>query len=135
MTTRFTSNLKAVKGELRKKSLQKAFTAANEIKSNWVKKLSNTGKGRVYKIPGTNVTYTASSPGDPPAVMLGNLKNSLQIKIFEEGGNVGYQIGSDLLTALWMEKGTSNILPRPSLEPAKNESLPTIKKIMEDRWF
>lgn len=76
--------------------------------------------GRVYRVPGTKRYYTASAPGEPPAVRTGAFRMSWQPKsqrVFGvyfsriesdyRVGNGRYNLG-DLL-----EDGTSRMAPRP----------------------
>lgn len=133
MTVRYTSNISQVKKQISKTAGERAFRCANAVKTEWVKLLSGQGKGRIYRVPGTQKTYQASAPGDPPAVLFGDLKRSPEIKVWSNGS--GYQVGSNLLKALWLEKGTSQMKPRPSLKPAYNKAKPELKRILERRWL
>ena len=135
MGVRYESNFDAVKKKVNDVAAKKAFAAANTIKNNWVRKLSGAGTGREYTIPGTNTTYTASAPGNPPAVQFGDLLQSPQLQVFEEGGNYGYSVGSHLKYAPMLEAGTYKMKPRPSLKPAQKESMDEIKRIMEREWL
>lgn len=61
--------------------------------------LSGQRHGRVYTVPKTHVKYTASAPGEPPAVMLSNLKNSVGHSgptwdSYSVGGEVGVGLGT-----------------------------------------
>ena len=56
---------------------QRATRAANELKNAELNVLRGKRSGRVYRIPHTNhATYTASAPGEPPAVRTGTFRRS-----------------------------------------------------------
>ena len=135
MGVKYSSNFDEVKRKVSDTAAKRAFEAANKVKSNWVRKLSGEGSGREYTIPGTNTTYTASAPGNPPATMLGDLRQSAKLQVFEEGKNYGYAVGSALKKAVWLEKGTSQMLPRPSLKPAAKETEREIGRLFGKEWF
>lgn len=135
MAVKYSSNFDSVKRKVNDTAAKRAFAAANKIKSNWVRKLTGEGTGREYRVPGTNRTYIASSPGEPPATMFGDLRQSPKLQVFEEGKNYGYAVGSGLKKAVWLEKGTSKMKPRPSLRPAARETEREIGRLLGKEWF
>jgi hypothetical protein len=70
--------------------------------------------GRVYKVRGTNVDYTASAPGEPFANLTGETAASYDTQVLPTVS----QVGSPLPRSLWLEKGTEKMAPRPVIEPA-----------------
>ena len=114
---------------------QRMTAAANEVRNETIKTLSGNRTGRTYKVPGTQVTYTASAPGEPPAVQTGQLRNSIRDNVYSEGKSVKGEVGTELMKGLWLEKGTSKMAPRPWLEPSFNKSLERVKEILSRRWF
>jgi len=105
--------------------------AVNLVRNHTVEKLSGTRHGRTYRVPGTKVYYTASSPGEPPATATARLRQSIKTEIQDEAGLVG----TDVEYGLYQEMGTRNILPRPWLRPSFEESEPEVRKIFERPWL
>lgn len=84
--------------------------------------------GRVYVINGK--PHRASAPGEPPAVLTGELVKSATYEVVDTPQGPMAMAGSGLETgrAGWLEFGTTSILPRPAWRPA----LPlAVKKINE----
>ena len=54
----------------------RAFRAANELRNSALTVLRGKRSGRVYKRPFSKSKYTASAPGEPPAMRTGNLRMS-----------------------------------------------------------
>ena len=98
-------------------------------------KLGKTGSGRTYKVPGTDRTYTASSPGKPPAHYTGRLEKSIKIEIKQTRGGPTGKIGSTAFQAYWLEMGTRNMKARPFLEKTLREEERTTRQILGKRWF
>lgn len=71
--------------------------AAKHIHGAVVEKLAGQRSGRIYRVPGTSgATHQASAPGEPPAVMLGDLRkyvNASTPKV--EGPEVRASVGVD----------------------------------------
>lgn len=114
---------------------QRMFAAAQEVRNETLRTLSGNRTGRTYRVPGTQVTYTASAPGEAPAVQTGQLRNSIRDNVYSEGKSVKGEVGTELLKGLWLEKGTSKMAPRPWLEPSFDKSLGRVKEILSRKWF
>lgn len=114
---------------------QRMYAAANEVRNEVLETLSGNRTGRTYRVPGTQVTYTASAPGEPPAVQTGQLRNSVTAVVETEGKSVKGIVGTELMKGLWLEKGTRKMAPRPWLEPSFDKSLERVKEILSRRWF
>lgn len=69
-----------------------------------------------------------SSPGDPPGIDTGNLKNSV---IAQSDGPHRWAVFVGAEYGLWLEFGTRNMAPRPFMLPAFER---TIKRIPRD-WL
>jgi HK97 gp10 family phage protein len=83
--------------------------------------MTGSGSGEIYG------THQASAPGEPPAVLTGNLKNSIRAAAVGDGSSswevrVGAEYGAPL------EFGTARMEPRPFMRPAVEET----KKIVGD---
>lgn len=131
--------------------------AANELRNASQLVLRGQRHGRRYIVPGTGrlkynkkkktakITYkyyTASAPGEPPAVRTGAFRMSWQPRSYAEGNGTTYAYevraqvvsgqktdnGKYLLSDL-LEKGTGRMAPRPHQEQIIEKALPKIKKI------
>jgi hypothetical protein len=109
--------------------------AVQEVRNTTIETLSGSRTGRVYKVPGTNQLYTASSPGEAPAVQLGDLRKSVKSGVEKEGKVVVGFVGSELPKASMLEMGTSRMAARPWLRPSFEKSLDKVKEIMTKIWF
>ena len=131
---KFTRNLDQVVKKMDDMAAQRMAEACLHVQNKTKEKLSGSRTGRTYRVPGTNRTYTASAPGEPPAVMLGQLRNSIQFRV-KGGRTVSGEVGSKLKKAPMLEFGTKKMKPRPFLRPTFQEELPKIKEILSRRWF
>lgn len=114
---------------------QRMFAATQEVRNEVLETLSGERTGRTYKVPGTQVEYTASAPGEPPAVATGQLRNSVTAVVEKEGKATKGIVGTELIKGLHLEKGTKNMAPRPWLEPSFEKSLGRVKDILSRRWL
>ncbi|AWN24006.1 hypothetical protein DKM44_12830 [Deinococcus irradiatisoli] len=86
----------------------RAGVVAQQIRNEIVQKLSQPGTGRQYG------KHRSSSPGEPPAVDLGDLRRSISaVKI----GPGHWQVGTNLAKAPLLELGTRYIKARPFFRP------------------
>lgn len=83
-----------------------------------VRSLHEPGSGRVYVKNNPRRIHRASAPGAPPATDLGLLAASVGWAIGHDAVGVFAQVGSGLRKALWLERGTRTIAPRPFLRRA-----------------
>lgn len=131
---KFTRNLDQVVKKIDDMAAQRMTEACLHVQNKTKEKLSGSRTGRTYRVPGTNRTYTASAPGEPPAVMHGQLRNSIQFRV-KSDKEISGEVGSELKKAVELEFGTKRIKPRPFLRPTFQEELPEIKNILSRRWF
>lgn len=108
MSVEFEDNFVLVKGKLKEDMRQNVINAAIYLVGQIKKKLG-TGQrtGKVYKVPGTkNKTYTASAPGEPPAVMLSNLITSITYQLtVDTPTEIAAQVGTNIEYARRLEFG------------------------------
>ena len=66
--------------DVEKQVASRAERAAHVIRKYELSVLSNNPKrsGKVYRKPASNKTYTASAPGEPPALRTGDLRRSFR---------------------------------------------------------
>lgn len=108
--------------------LKSTILVRNEV----IRELSGSRSGRLYRVPGTNRTYRASKPFEPPAVRLGHLRNSYQYKVMGSGWEMKGFVGSELEYAHYLEYGTYKMQPRPHLIPAFRNMKPRIERLMNE---
>jgi hypothetical protein len=132
MPSVFQTNMPAVVGAISEGAL-KALRAAADIGRNaTLVNLSGMRTGIVYQLPGHPGTYyTASAPGEYPAIANATLRES--VKIIQEGD--GFLFGTDVEHGLTLEKkdplhGGREWL-RPSLEGVRKE----MEAAVGTRWF
>lgn len=131
MPKTFVSFLPAVTVALKVASEKALYAAANEGRTQTLKNLTGARKGITYKVPGTNVTYTASAPGEYPASATGRLRSSVRVAV---KGDEGY-IGTDVEYGLCLEKKSSSKGGREWLRPSLEQARPAMLKKIMARWM
>lgn len=103
---------------------------ALNVEAAQIRSLSRPGTGRVYR-RGSR-THQASAPGQPPAVDTGHLRATVGHHVHDDPADgLVADIGSGAnpaipgtKTAIWLDRGTRRIAPRPwlrsSLDAAKD---------------
>ena len=143
----------------------RSFRAANELRNASQFILRGARSGKQYNVPGTGrmkyykrdskdgkhkagtatITYkkyTASAPGEPPAVRTGAFRASWRptskvvygsyisrIESEQRTDNGRYNLGEIL------EEGTKRMAPRPYKDKIVEKALPKIKRIYEEPYF
>lgn len=104
--------------------------------ANAVKKtLTGPRHGRIYRVRGR--LHQASAPGEPPAVLRGELRQSITVgEVIHEGWDISCEVGSALDKALRLEVGGVDsrgvrILPRPYFEPTYIQEEDALIAILE----
>lgn len=83
--------------------------------------LVGTSRGEGRKPKNTSY-YTASAPGEAPAVRLGDLRTSYRPVVEGSGFRAKGKVGTPLKYGPMLEHGTSRMAPRPHLKPAFERS-------------
>lgn len=123
----------------------RAVKSGEHLRDEIVKKLSGSGSGKTYTVPGTSTSHRASAPGEPPAKLTGWLANNVETKTERDkrviDTYVGIRGGPDGVPyARRLEYGfhgkddkgrTYNQAPRPYFEPAYHEQKGEIKRIIK----
>lgn len=134
----------------------RTFRAANELRNASLQVLRGQRSGRRYKVPGTYARqrdqtdgkmkngryYTASAPGEPPAVRTGMFRLSWQPNARIEDGKYVAMVESDLqvgthtkyLLGELLEDGTSRMAPRPHHERIQEQAAPGIFRIYDEPY-
>ena len=127
--------------------------------------LIGSRSGRTYLVPGTKRTYTASSPGQPPASPSGHLRQHIETSVEGDGRKVIGRVGTDVPYGKMLEFGTKGgtvirakgkalafyaggamvfvkqviqgpIKPRPWLKPSFEKAEGKVKEILGGgKWF
>ena len=118
-------------GEMRKRMAM----AVNEVRSQVLETLSGQRSGRTYYVPGTHKEYTASAPGEPPAIATSDLFKSIGTSIESEPGGLVGKVGTDKIHGKMLEFGTRHIAPRPWLRISFEKVEGKVKDILGGRWF
>lgn len=122
----------------------RAYRAANALRNAELDVLSKQAGhgGRTYRIPGTRKYYTASAPGEVPAIRTGTFRLSWRPKvkssrdvhksIIESTVKAGKYVLGDIL-----ENGTpgGQMAPRPHQDKILDKARPDILKIYEQDYF
>lgn len=149
-----------VTSEIRQEMEHRAYLAANELRNSALMVLRGQRSGRRYKVPGTyrrqrdkatgkvknGRYYTASAPGEPPAVRTGTFRNSWQPHAYSShafGGSTYWsRIESDVRTdngqhtlGKILEEGTSRMAPRPHHDRILEHAEPKIFRIYDKPYF
>lgn len=132
MSVEFKNNFVFVKGALTEEMEQRVKDAAVYLEGQIKRKLgTGVRTGKTYRVPGTNRTYTASAPGEPPAVMLSDLMNSITHLIQREPNAIIGIVGTNKEYARRLEFGfigedslgrRYNQAPRPYFRSTYNEN-------------
>lgn len=146
----------AVTAEIRHQMESRSYQAANELRNSALIVLRGQRNGRRYKVPGTYrrqrdpVTgkmkngryYTASAPGEPPAVRTGIFRMSWQPEAHVVHGSYISRISSDRRTddgrhilGDILEKGTARMAPRPHHDRIMEHAEPKIYRIYNASYF
>jgi HK97 gp10 family phage protein len=88
--------------------------------------------GRVYRVPSTKQPYRASRPGEAPASREGDLRQTYRFTTEGRGHKTVGIVGSPLKYSKWLEKGTSQMAPRPHLSKAFRNKKRDIQSLFGD---
>ena len=148
--------------DIKHQMASRGYRAANELRNAAVDDvLKGSRGGRRYVVPGTGrrkrgkkgkpgrVTYTyytASAPGEPPAVRTGTFRRNWNKEVKITGGGDGYAVNSAITSNTktsngkytlgeLLEEGTSRMAPRPYQEKIQEKSLDKIVKIYSEPYF
>lgn len=152
----FTEAIEDVVDHIQHEMERRSYLAANELRNAALLVLRGQRSGRRYKVPGTyrkqkdktdgkmknGRYYTASAPGEPPAVRTGAFRLSWQPSAHVVFGSYISRIESDLRTdndqhtlGEILENGTSRMAPRPHHDRILEKAEPKIKRIYSEPFF
>lgn len=134
----------------------RAWKASLELRNSSQLVLRGQRSGRRYKVPGTyrrqrdktdgkmknGRYYTASAPGEPPAMRTGTFRNSWQPTSLVSDGRYISKIESDVMTdggehnlGEVLENGTTRMEPRPHHDRILQHAERAIVRIYEQPYF
>ena len=124
---------------IKRQMQSRAVRVANEMRNAEMEVIRGQGGGRQYRIPNTGRVYTASAPGEVPAVRTGAFRNSWQPTSMMRGDVAisklettltvnGYNLGGLL------EDGTSKMAPRPHQQKILDKAEPKALAIYSEPY-
>ena len=115
----------------------RAYRGANELRNSALDVLKGKGGGRTYRVPGSKRTYSASAPGEVPAVRTGVFRSSWQPSSFGGGDSYTSRIETGVFYAGWLENGTpgGQMAPRPHHTKIQEHALPKIARIYSEPYL
>lgn len=125
---------------VQKEVSQRAYRASNELRNAELYVLRGQRSGKKYRVPGTRRKYTASAPGESPAVRTGVFRLSWGTHVHVEKNGAHFRAVSAIeskeraggrLLGEMLENGTSRIAPRPYKQKVIDRALPKIKAIYQ----
>ena len=120
--------------QVRMQMLSRGTRAVNELRNAELDVLRGQRGGKTYRKYPNRSTYSASAPGEPPAVRTGNLRMHWSGSV-EGGAAAG---GGVSMTAVlesqehyagYLEHGTVKMAARPYCERIKEKAMPKILEI------
>ncbi len=125
---------------VQKEVSQRAYRASNELRNAELYVLRGQRNGKKYRVPGTRRKYTASAPGESPAVRTGVFRLSWGTHVHVEKNGTHFRAVSAIeskeraggrLLGEMLENGTGRIAPRPYKQKVIDRALPKIKAIYQ----
>lgn len=152
----FQAITEAITSQIRTQMEGRSYQAANELRNSALQVLRGQRNGRRYKVPGTyrrqrdktdgkmknGRYYTASAPGEPPAVRTGAFRLSWQPEAHVVHGSYISRIASDIRTddgkhllGEILEEGAARMAPRPHHDRILEHAEPKIYRIYNAAYF
>lgn len=120
---------------LQQEGVKRMLVAVNEVRNQTMNTLSGSRTGRIYKVPGTQKTYTASAPGEAPAVATAELRQSVKTAVEGEGRDVIGYVGTDKIQGKMTEYGTKNMAARPWLRVSFEKATDKVREILSRKYL
>lgn len=126
----FKSYRNEVKRFLDGKAAQKVAIIGTELTNHIKIGMREAKSGEEYRIPGSNKTYTASAPGEFPAIRTGQLRSGIRFKIQNESDGVAVHMGTNVAQGVILEDEGNGI--RPWLSKGLDEFDSRMKEVLGD---
>lgn len=141
MSVRLDDTVEQIVENIKQEMERRSYLAANELRNSALEVLRGQRSGRRYRAPSTKKHYTASAPGEPPAVRTGVFRLSWQPTASKVFGSYISRIESDARTdngrhnlGEILENGTSRMAPRPYEDRILEKAEPNIVKIYAEPY-
>lgn len=125
---------------LEKEVSNRTYRASNELRNSLIFVMRGKRSGKVYYKPNTRAKYTASAPGEVPAVRTGIFRKSWGTHVHVEKKGVHFRAvaaieskeraGGRLLGEM-LENGTGKMKPRPYKQAVIDRALPKVKALYQ----
>lgn len=123
------AKLQSMTADVRKAASDAVVGSAVELRADVVKSIHRwPASGRIYTKYNPSRTHQASAPGQAPMTDTGRLANSV---FFDKVGDLTAVVGSNLIYALYLEHGTTQMAARPFFRPAVERMRPKFNKRLE----
>lgn len=110
-------NRNAVKRELERRLEARLLSAGAHLEGA-VKRDLSTGQSVRRTRGGALVGLNPSEPGQPPHVLTGRLRQSIQHRVDRDARGFVARVGTNVEYSKFLELGTRKMAPRPYLRPA-----------------
>lgn len=133
---RFESNRAAVELRVAGEAKARMERAAELVRGEAMRLMSGPKTGKRYRVPGTKgAWYTASAPGEAPAVPTGRLKGKVDREVRVTAAETIGRVGTSLQYGAELELGNRRVRPRPWLAPAFRNMRERISETLGGRWW
>lgn len=129
--------------DIRQQVESRSYKAANELRNSSLEILRGQRGGRRYRVPGKKTYYTASAPGEPPAMRTGLFRISWEPTALKNGDTYISRVESDRRTSKGkfllgqiLEDGTpgGQMAPRPHQKKILEHAEPEIVRIYSEPY-
>ena len=127
---------------IRMQMYSRGVRTSNELYNASQEVLRHAGSGRRYRVPHTKAYYTASAPGEPPAMRTGMYRAGFTPKTYGFGDSVISRVENTVMVNGYvlgqlLENGTpgGQMAPRPQEERILNLAEPQAVRIYSEPYF
>lgn len=142
-----TITVSRITDQITDKMKSRGTRACNELVTAKNNVLRGQRSGRKYRKPNTNAFYTASAPGEPPAVRTGQYRREWNEKTYATGGVGSLTVHAEIESTVRTDGGRYNlgtlleegsdggkIAPRPHKDKIIEEAKPKVLAIFNESY-